>query len=59
MRTRYILITLLCVVLIGLLLIADRCFTVEPETIEPPERDWSGLRAHQMVAVPGPSGEPE
>lgn len=59
MRTRYILITLLCVVLIGLLLIADRCFTVEPETIEPPERDWSGLKVQQMVAVPEPSAEPE
>ena len=59
MRTRYILITLVCFALIGLLLIADRFFTVEPEPIEPPERDWGGLRAQQMVAVPEPSAEPE
>ena len=59
MKTRYILITLLCVVLIALLLIADRFFTVEPEPVEPPERDWGGLRVQQMVAVPEPSAEPE
>ena len=59
MKTRYILITLLCFALIGLLLIADRFFTEEPEPIPEPERDWGGLRAQQMVAVPEPSAEPE
>ena len=59
MRTRYILITLLCFALIGLLLIADRYFTVEPEPIPEPERDWGGLKVQQMVAVPEPSAEPE
>ena len=59
MKTRYILITLLCFALLSLLLIADWFFTEEPETIEPPERDWGGLRAQQMVAVPEPSAEPE
>ena len=59
MKTRYILIALLCFALIGLLLIADRCFTVEPEPIPEPERDWGGLRVQQMVAVPEPSAEPE
>lgn len=59
MKTRYILITLLCFALIAILLMADRCFTVEPEPVEPPERDWGGLKAQQMVAVPEPSAEPE
>ena len=59
MKTRYILIALLCFALIGLLLIADRYFTVEPEPIPEPERDWGGLRAQQMVAEPEPSAEPE
>ena len=59
MRTRYILITLLCFALIALLLIADRYFTVEPEPIPEPERDWGGLKVQQMVAVPEPSAEPE
>ena len=59
MKTRYILITLLCVVLIALLLIADRYFTVEPEPIPEPERDWGGLRVQQMAAEPEPSAEPE
>ena len=59
MKTRYILITLLCVVLIALLLIADRFFTVEPEPIPEPERDWGGLKVQQMVAMPEPSAEPE
>ena len=59
MRTRYILITLVCFALIGLLLIADRFFTVEPEPIPEPERDWGGLKAQQMVAVPEPPAEPE
>ena len=59
MKTRYILITLLCFALIGLLLIADRFFTVEPEPIPEPERDWGGLKVQQMVAVPEPSAEPE
>ena len=59
MKTRYILITLLCFALIGLLLIADRFFTEEPEPIPEPERDWGGLRVQQMVAVPEPSAEPE
>lgn len=57
MKTRYILITLLCFALIALLLIAGRCFTVEPEPIEPPERDWSGLKVQQMVALPEPEYE--
>ena len=59
MKTRYILITLLCFALIAILLIVDRCFTVEPEPIPEPERDWGGLRAQQMVAEPEPSAEPE
>ena len=59
MKTRYILITLLCFSLIALLLIADRYFTVEPEPIEPPEREWGGLKVQQMVAEPEPSAEPE
>ncbi len=59
MRMRYAKIALLCFVLIALLLIADRYFTVEPEPIPEPERDWGGLRAQQMVAAPEPSAEPE
>ena len=59
MRMRYALIAALCFALIGLLLIADRYFTVEPEPIPEPERDWGGLKAQQMVAVPEPSAEPE
>ena len=59
MKTRYILITLLCFALIAILLIADRCFTEESKSVEPPERDWGGLKAQQMVAVPEPSAEPE
>ena len=59
MRMRYALIALLCFALIGLLLIADRYFTVEPEPIPEPERDWGGLRVQQMAAEPEPSAEPE
>lgn len=59
MRMRYALIAALCFALIGLLLIADWFFTVEPEPVEPPERDWGGLRVQQMVAAPEPSAEPE
>ena len=59
MRMRYAKIALLCFALIALLLIADRYFTVEPEPIEPPERDWGGLKAQQMVVEPEPSAEPE
>lgn len=59
MRMRYALIAALCFVLIALLLIADWFFTVEPEPVEPPERDWGGLRVQQMVAAPEPSAEPE
>ena len=59
MRMRYAKIAALCFALIALLLIADWCFTEEPEPIEPPERDWGGLRVQQMVAVPEPSAEPE
>ena len=59
MRMRYALIAALCFALIGLLLIADRYFTVDPEPIPEPERDWGGLKAQQMVAVPEPSAEPE
>ena len=59
MRMRYAKIALLCFVLIGLLLIADRYFTVEPEPVEPPERDWGGLKAQQMVVEPEPSAESE
>ena len=57
MKTRYILITLLCFALIGLLLIADRFFTEKPEPIPEPERDWGGLKVQQMVAVPEPEYE--
>ena len=59
MRMKYALIAVLCFALIGLMLIADRYFTVEPEPIEPPERDWGGLKVQQMVAEPEPSAEPE
>ena len=59
MRMRYALIAVLCFALIGLMLIADRYFTVEPEPIEPPERDRGGLRVQQMVAEPEPSAELE
>ena len=59
MRMKYALIAVLCFALIGLLLIADRYFTVEPEPIPEPERDWGGLKAQQMVAEPEPSAEPE
>lgn len=59
MRMRYALIALLCFALIGLLIIADRYFTEEPEPIPEPERDWGGLKAQQMAAVPEPSAEPE
>ena len=59
MRMKYALIAALCFFLIVLLLIADRFFTVEPEPVEPPERDWGGLKAQQMVAVPEPLAEPE
>ena len=59
MRMKYALIALLCFFLIGLLLIADRFFTEEPETIPEPERDWGGLKAQQIVAVPDLSAEPE
>ena len=55
MKTRYILIALLCFALIGLLLIADWFFTEEPEPIPEPERDWGGLRAQQMVALQQPT----
>ena len=59
MRMKYALIAALCFVLIGLLLIANRFFTEEPEPVEPPERDWGGLKVQQMVAEPEPSAEPE
>ena len=59
MRMRYAKIAALCFFLIGLLLIADRFFTVEPEPIPEPERDWGGLKVQQMVAEPEPSAEPE
>lgn len=59
MKARYILITLLCFALIGLLLLTDLCFTDEPEPIPEPERDWSGLKVQQMAAMPEQSEEPE
>lgn len=59
MRMKYAMIALLCFALIGLLLIADWFFTVEPEPIPEPERDWGGLKVQQMVAVPEPSAEPK
>ena len=59
MRMKYALIALLCFALIGLLLIANRLFTVEAGPIPEPERDWGGLRAQQMVAAPELSAEPE
>ena len=57
MRMRYALIAALCFALIALLLIANRFFTEEPEPIEPPERDWGGLKVQQMVAEPEPEYE--
>lgn len=59
MRMKYALIALLCFALIGLLLIADWFFIVEPEPIPEPERDWGGLKVQQMAAEPEPSAEPE
>ena len=59
MRMKYALIALLCFALVALLLIANRLFTENPEPVEPPERDWGGLRVQHMVAVPEPSAEPE
>ena len=59
MRMKYAMIAALCFALIGLLLIADWFFTVEPEPVEPPKRDWGGLRVQQMVAEAEPSAEPE
>ena len=59
MRMKYALIAVICFALIALLLIADRFFTVEPEPIPEPERDWGGLKVQQMVAEPEPSAEPE
>ena len=59
MRMKYALIAALCFALIALLLIANRLFTVEPEPVEPPERDWGGLKVQQMVAALEPSAEPE
>ena len=59
MRMKYAMIALLCFALIGLLLIADRYFTVEPEPIEPPERDWGGLKVQQMAEIPEPPAAPE
>ena len=55
MKTRYIIITLVCFTLLALLLIADRCFTENSEPVEPPERDWGGLRVQQMVALKQPT----
>ena len=55
MQMKYAKIALLCFALIALLLIADWFFTVEPEPIEPPERDWGGLRVQQMVALQQPT----
>ena len=59
MRMRYAMIAAICFALIGLLLIANRLFTENPEPVEPPERDWGGLKVQQMVAVPEPSAELE
>ena len=56
---KYAMVAVLCFFLIGLLLIADWFFTEEPEPIEPPERDWGGLKVQQMVVEPEPSAEPE
>ena len=55
MKTRYIIITLVCFTLLALLIIADRCFTENPEPVEPPERDWGGLRVQQTVALKQPT----
>ena len=59
MRMKYAKIAVLCFALIALLIIADRFFTEEPEPVEPPERDWGGLKVQQMVAEAEPSAEPE
>ena len=59
MRMRYALIALLCFALIALLLMANRLFTVEPEPIPEPERDWGGLKVQQVVVEPEPSAAPE
>lgn len=55
MKTRYIIITLVCFTLLALLIIADRCFTENPAPVEPPERDWGGLKVQHMVALQQPT----
>lgn len=36
-----------------------RSTDAQPEPIPEPERDWSGLKAQQMMEMPEPSAEPE
>lgn len=55
MKTRYIIITLVCCSLIVILLLVDRCFTIEPEPTPEPERDWGGLKVQQMVSLQQPT----
>lgn len=57
MKPRYVIATLLCFALIALLLLADRHFTDEPEPVSPPERNMSGLKVQQIVALPEPEYE--
>lgn len=57
MKTRYILITLVCFALIALLLAITAGTADEPERISPPERNMSGLKVQQMAALPEPEYE--
>ena len=58
MKTRYILIVLLCFALIAQLLAINAGTGDEPEPVSPPERDWGGLKLQQMAGLPEPV-EPE
>ena len=51
MKTRYIIITLVCCSLIVILLLVDRCFTIEPEPTPEPERDWGGIKTVKVYDV--------
>lgn len=56
MKPRYVIATLLCFALIALLL-AGRYFTDAAEPVEPPARDWGGLKVQQMAALHAPEYE--
>lgn len=57
MRMRYAAIAALCFVLIALLLAISAGTADKPEPIEPPERDWGGLKVQHMAALHAPEYE--